>query len=191
MKYAFLCLLLVSTTALGQDKKPRQITPKRSISTDVNGWGKIKWGMSVAQARTLYSSEAHEPQASVKESTKYVDRFVIPNLKLGDVSIQASVRTLPGSDRIAEVELSMPADNFREPASTRIAAHEDILNGLTQKYGKPSRHEQKDSDSLTDITDVWLFPSTTITLQYIEMKIGFGLLDVQYTAVDKKLKDVL
>jgi hypothetical protein len=168
--------------------------PKQSAPMDVDGWARIKWGMTVTQAKAIYAPDAREPEASDDGgSTKYAERLIIQNLELTGVTMRVSIRTLPGSDRVKEVELSMPKSNFTEPSFSRAVAHEAILNALTLKYGEPTRHEHNDQpgSAADSVADVWVFPSTTISLQSIEIKVGFGLLNLQYTSVDRRLKDVL
>ena len=156
---------------------------------DVNGWGRIKWGMTVAQAKVVYGSQVLVPDATHKsQSTKFVDRLLIGSFNVGDTKMQVSIETLPNSDKIREVTLSLPASS---PRASRSSAYDDLRNSLTLKYGRPSHVEKKDDDILSE-SATWTFPSTVITLYHVESNsIAFGQLGLQYTATDKKALDAL
>jgi len=159
-------------------------------SKDVNGWGKIKWGMTVAQAKAVYGTQVQvaDPASESHETDEYVDQLVIERLKVGDLEMQVAIKTPRGSDGIREVALALPKGDSR---ASRISAYAGLRNSLILKYGKPSHAESKDTDIFSEST-TWAFPSTIITLYHIETKdIQFGILGLQYAASDKKAVDAL
>lgn len=157
---------------------------------DVYGWGKIRWGMTVAQAKAAYGSQAQESDGQDGTSTKFTERLAIKSFAVGDVRMKVSIETMPGSQMIKEVSLTMEKD--QPQSSTRTSAYEDMKNSLMQKYGRPT-DQQKDQGERTETNSAtWTFPSTVISLFWVEAKgIPFGVLTLQYTATDKKARDVL
>jgi hypothetical protein len=151
---------------------------------DVDGWGKVKWGMTIAQAKVAYGSEAQAPDRE-NGSTKYVERLTLRNLKVGDIRMRVAIETLPGSDRIAEVALSLEDGQ-------RISPYLTLKNSLTQKYGRPSHEERSQRENVVSLSAAWIFPSTVISLLWLETKdVDFRELVLQYTATDKKALDAL
>jgi hypothetical protein len=164
--------------ALGQTK------PK-----DVYGWGKLRWGMTVKQAKAALGPGARESDGKSGKSTRYSERIVIDKLKIGDIEMTASVYTLPDSEKIQEVGLTLP-DGVNK---TNGGSFEDLRNSLTRKYGIPTRQEPIEERERTTINSAtWVFPSTVISLMWIQVKgIGFETLTLQYSATDNKVLNVL
>jgi hypothetical protein len=61
------------------------------VPKDVNGWGKIRWGMTVAQAKALYGAQARESDGG-GNSTKYTEKLVIDNFAVGDTKRRSRLR---------------------------------------------------------------------------------------------------
>src|ERR1035441_7914802 len=102
-------LAFVFTAIVAAQTKPK----------DVDGWGKIKWGMTVAQAKTAYGDQAQASDGTGGRSTRYVEKLKITNFAVGDIKMKVSIETLPDSSLIREVSLAL-AD---EPqSSTRGSA---------------------------------------------------------------------
>jgi hypothetical protein len=55
------------------------------VPKDVNGWGKIRWDVTVAQAKALYGAHAQESNGG-GNSTKYTEKLVIDNFSVGDIN---------------------------------------------------------------------------------------------------------
>jgi len=151
-------LMFVAVALIGQ-------TPPK----DVDGWGKVKWGMTLGEAKAAVGSDS-------------VD---VGEVKLG-VHLYAA-RSEPDrynalTKPIAEVELS-----------TLLAKSDDYNNLKTlliQKYGKPISEDRKRDGEATDSRSVWIFPSTIIRLGGRDFQ-GHSLVEVTYQPVDKKAKDAL
>jgi hypothetical protein len=168
-----LALAASSVIALGQ------------VPKDVNGWSKIRWDMTVAQAKALYGAQARESDGG-GNSTKYTEKLVIDNFAVGDIKMKVSIETLPNSNLIKEVTFSLA-----DESQSRGAAYTDIKNLLTQRYGRPREDKDREGGA-EDNSATWTFPSTVITLFWVETKrLDFGVLSLQYTATDKKVLGVL
>ena len=147
-----------------------QTNTKQALPKDVDGWGKVKWGMPVAQARTLYASE-------IKEDIKLHDSLIalkLEKVKVGNLDMGALLEV--SGERINGVELSI----FGLGGEARESAYNTLKAMLIDKYGGATTDNQKS-------TAIWVFPSTLITLETV----GTGILDITYKQSDKKAKDVL
>jgi hypothetical protein len=178
---ALICSLVLLDMAFAQ-QKPR----------DVYGWGKIRWGMTVAQAKEVYGAGVRVSHD--KGENEENEKLVIDNFKIGDVSMKVSIQTeTPNSDQIKSVKMTMPAENFLDKAETRSWPYVSLLNALTLKYGKPARTERETDEPVVSDSATWIFPSTTISLQRIESNgaARFGLVNLVYWATDKKAVNAL
>ncbi len=137
---------------------------------DIDGWGKIKWGMTIAEARSAYGMSK-----SGKNEEQRV--FLEQKIKVGDIDL--SVEIAAKNNRIAKVELSdLPAGS---------SDFDKIKTLLIQKYGTPASQESKIADFGVHATALWTFPSTSI---FLEGR-GGDVVFLSYTATDKKALDVL
>jgi hypothetical protein len=101
---------------------------------DVYGWGKIKWGMTVTQAKAAYGPDLHDLVGTERSSQHSIERLVVDRLPIGDISLRASLYTDAGSDHITEARLQLP-----DGVTEANGAFHELLNLLTHKYGKPTR----------------------------------------------------
>jgi hypothetical protein len=151
---------------------------------DVDGWGKIKWGMTIADVSRVYEIDRHE------ENDFWIQLIAQP-VDIGDITMKVSFGAKHGSDQISKVRLWM---NFglKDSAPSASAKDFDTLKTLLlQKYGSPI-----DGDTRTEGTDrvrtfLWTFPSTSILLTQTQGQNGTGRIDLDYTAIDKKALDAL
>lgn len=171
---------------------------------DVNGWGKIKWGMTVAQIKALYGAQVQDSDGSGGNSADYIEKLVIKGFAIGDDNMDVSVNIDPKSKLIKEVSFSLAAssmpiketgDNLLRQAHVqklaRSVTYAHLKDSLTQKYGRPTS-EEKESNGSGDTFATWMFPSTVIRLYLAEAtNIEFGILRLRYTATDKKALDKL
>jgi hypothetical protein len=139
-----------------------QVPPK-----DVDGWGKIKWGMTSAQAKTAYGSQIQDAD----------EKLEIKSLAVGDINMKVSFGAVPGSTRIKQVVLSMAEEP--QPFMSALAFR-TLKSLLMQKYGRPTDQGKEYGDDPANRTEttfaVWTFPSTVIRLYLVELKrLDFGL----------------
>ena len=175
MRGAWGGLLLVACGIVSGQNRP----------TDVDGWGKVKWGMTLAQIKALYSAVS-------EESNEFWDHLTLPAITVSDVKMSVSVGAKHGRDKVALVSL---LETFGLPDSPQLASASDfeaLKSSLISKYGQPNSEDVKVEygDKVTLV--MWNFPSTSITLRLKRAAtINAGILSVDYRAVDKQASDVL
>ena len=152
---------------------------------DVDGFGNIKWGMTVDEAKAAFSG-LHEPERSELTSGGFEERLIQPVLMIGSVEMTVSIQTKGSSDLISRIVLKLAPF-----VQQRKAAFQFLRNTLIQKYGKPGRHDNSIRGTKEE-TEVWVLPSTTITLGWHEESAGkLRLLDITYEANDKLVSPLL
>jgi hypothetical protein len=159
---------------------PIQAQPK-----DVNGWGKITWGMSFKDAAALYpgsSMEERGPNWSV--------------LSIGEVAINPalSVKVTLSADKDSHITgvLLTPTGAAAAQSSgvpvpgakaIRRMAFEDIKKLLIEKYGAPKSDDDRVVSGFERRRIFWAFPSSSIELYSSEsVRYDIGHLGVQYKA---------
>lgn len=114
---------------------------------DVDGWGKVKWGMSVVQARTAYGNE-------IRYDVRLHDGLIglrLNNVKVGTLEMGALLQV--SGERINGAELSIIGIS----GSERDNAYNNLKAMLIDKYGAATIDDPK-------TRTIWVFPSTLITL---------------------------
>lgn len=171
------CLLATLGSALHAQTKPNDKGP------DVDGWDKIKWGMTMAEARAAYHAAA-EPK---KDDTWTL--LALNPIKIGDVELGVQVGARHGTEKISEVTLWSV---FGLPSAAPSAGPRDfdtLRTALIQKYGQPASEEEKRGENSHLIkTVLWAFPSTSIFLKLEQSASlpNIGNLYLDYTATDAK-----
>jgi hypothetical protein len=106
---------------------------------------------------------------------------------IGSVEMTVSVQTKIDSDLITRIVLKLAPF-----VQHRKSAFQFLSNNLIQKYGKPSHHDTAPRGRMKGETEVWVLPSTTITLDWREESAGrFRLLEITYEATGKLLSPFL
>ena len=146
MSSALVCLLLFSTLALGQSK-------------DVNGWDKIKWGMTLEQAAAAYNI-GNKP-----ERNEYWTLLNLPSITVAGINLKVHCGAKHGTDSITLVAM-----NDSDPSPEDRAT---IKTLLIQKYGQPN---SQDENSV-----LWVLSSTSITMEVNR----FGWINLTYKATEK------
>lgn len=158
---------------------------------DIQGWGKVRWGMSVAEARAALGSDASDPTERSGPNFKLIEKILVREVKVGDLTAKASIQTARGSDLITAVTLGFGV--LRDGISYRSSGFSTLKRLLIEKYGPPKTEDRKPADR-GDIESIasWILPSTTITLLWHESpRYDLGYLTLQYQARDKAALDVL
>ena len=162
--------------------QPKDLNRER----DADGFGNIKWGMTVAEARAAFPG-LHEPERSELTSGGFEERLIQPVLMIGSVVMTVSIQTKSDSDLIARIVLKLAPS-----VQHRKTAFQFLSNNLIQKYGRPGHHHTAPLTRMKEETEVWVLPSTTITLDWREESASkFRLLDITYEATDKLLSPFL
>jgi|ERR1700733_2567102 hypothetical protein len=154
----------------------------QSAPQDIAGWDKLKWGMTMAEARAAYKVDA-QPEANDDWTLLKLHPVNIGGVELG---VQAGARH--GSEKITLVTLW---SYFGLTTSAPTAGPQDfdtLKTILIQKYGQPANEEVKRGLNFRSIKTVqWKFPSTSIlmTLEQSASLPHLGNLTIDYTASDK------
>jgi hypothetical protein len=160
-----LCLAALFAVALSGQAQPR----------DVDGWGKIRWGMTIADASQAYVIDRHE-------DNDFWSQLIAQPVTIGDIVMRVSIAAKHGSEQISRVRLS--ANSGAEDFDTLKAQ-------LIQKYGPPIDGETRTEGTNSIRTVLWTFPSTSIRLTLTQGPNGQGRVEVEYNATDKTALDAL
>ncbi len=164
---------------------------------DIDGWDKIKWGMTMADARAAYSIEA-QPEAG-----EYGTTLRLKPVRIGDISLAVSIGTKHGSEQISQVSLDQHYGFPSDPPFDGPHVFDTLKTPLIQKYGPPKNQETRRESHNIIKSVLWTFPSTTIVLEFRENDVvtppelrarGWGTIGsvtLTYMATDKKALDVL
>jgi hypothetical protein len=126
---------------------------------DIDGWDKIKWGMTLAAARSAYAIDA---KSASKDNWTLLE---LNPIKFAGVAMGVQVGAKQGADKIALVRLW---SSFGLPSSAPLASALDfdaLKTALMQKYGQPANEEAKRGENFRLMKNaLWTFPSTSILL---------------------------
>jgi hypothetical protein len=160
-----LCIAALFAVALSGQAQPR----------DVDGWGKIRWGMTIADASQAYVIDRHE-------DNDFWSQLIAQPVTIGDIVMRVSIGAKHGSEQISRVRLS--TNSGAEDFDTLKAQ-------LIQKYGPPIDGETRTEGTNSIRTFLWTFPSTSIRLTLTQGPNGQGRIEVEYSATDKTALDAL
>jgi hypothetical protein len=155
-----------------------QVAPK-----DVSGWGKIKWGMTMADVKAAYKlspSTRESPETKAECFHQPMDyclpdrgaHFEMDPVDVGDIHMGVTVESAYGSPRVNAVRLS---DFLGTPQNGIGMRHfEELKIMLLQKYGPAASQETKtDEIGASVATTLWTFPSTAIILSLRERSVVY------------------
>jgi hypothetical protein len=154
---------------------------------DVAGWDKIRWGMTIAEARAIYDIKI-QPENKDNWTLLYLNPVKMSGVELGVQIGARQIGAREGSEKIALVRLW---SFFGLPSSVPSAGSQDfdtLKTTLIQKYGQPANEETKRGENFRLIKTVrWTFPSTSIlmTLEQSASLPNLGNIYLDYTATDK------
>jgi len=167
-----LAVLAALAAALFAQSKPK----------DVNGWGNIKWGMTIAEVRPASSIDT-QPETKGDWTV-----LVVKPVKIAGVEMGVQVGARRGSDKITSVKLW---SYFGLPSSSPRAGPQDfdtLKATLIQQYGPPDKEETKRGLNFRLLkTVLWTFPSTSIqmTMEQSASLPSLGNIDLDYSANEK------
>lgn len=146
-----------------------QATPR-----DVEGWGKIKWGMSIADASRAYVINRHE-------DNEFWSELIAEPIEFYDFKLRVAIGARHGSEQISRVR--MWANSTQEFDSLKTL--------LIEKYGPPIDGESRSEGTDAIRTFLWTFPSTSIRLTTRQDQKAQGRIDLVYLATDQQALDAL
>jgi hypothetical protein len=150
---------------------------------DVDGWDKVKWGMTLMEARSTYHVQAQP------ESNDNWTLLSLKPVKMGDVEMGVEVGARNGSQKITSVRLW---SYFGVPNAAPAAGAQDfntLKSVLIQEYGPPAIEDEKRGENFRLLKSVgWTFPSTSIllTLEQSASLPNLGSIYLDYTATGRK-----
>ena len=169
MKALRICLAGIFAVTLSGQAQPR----------DVDGWGKIHWGMTLAEASQAYVIDRHE-------DNDYWSQLIAQPVIVGDITMRVSIAAKHGSTQVSRVRLStnVAGRNAEDDFDT-------LKTQLIQKYGPPIDGETRTEGTNAVRTFLWTFPSTSIRLTVTPGQNSQGRIEVEYNATDKNALDLL
>ena len=169
-----LCVAGMFAIALSGQAPPR----------DVDGWGKIHWGMTIADASQAYVIDRHE-------DNEFWSQLIAQPVAIGDITMRVSFGAKHGSEQISRVRLWTNFGRRNSELSASANDFDTLKTQLIQKYGPPIDGETRTEGTDGIRTFLWTFPSTSIRLTTTQGQNGQGRIDLEYTATDKNALDVL
>jgi hypothetical protein len=157
---------------------------------DVQGWTRIKWGMTVAEAREAFQGHVSDPGVATPPDALLVERFIVNDLQIGRISAEAAVESEVESNQVVAVRIR--ATGPRSAPQARVSTFSTLKHLLIVKYGTPQSEDHSPyGNGETDNRVLWLFPSTSITLRWSESGGGDGFVTIRYEALDRSALDAL
>jgi hypothetical protein len=128
---------------------------------DVPGWTAARWGMTPDQVKKAI---AYPLEHDAKQRRIF---NVATTIKINSIPVNVSLEFLDGKLKFVTLVVS---DNV-----SRSLAFDSLKTALIQKYGKPSDQDSKPERPYHGVdmivqhrSAVWVFPSTSITLDWRE-----------------------
>src|SRR5450759_4370979 len=130
MKTAICFALALAGIAVGQTKP-----------NDVDGWGKIKWGMTAADAKAALGDQAAESTEKANPYARLTESLVIGKLMVGDIPCRGTIYSKKGSDAV--VSVTIRAGQAQDPAFLRGVSYDSLKSLLIEKYGPPKSDDRR------------------------------------------------
>lgn len=146
---------------------------------DIDGWDKIKWGMTVDQVRAAYGVGT-QPQTQDEWTLLQLQPATIAGVEMG---VQVGARQASG--KVSSVRLW---SYFGSPNSRPTASGGDfdtLRTFLIRKYGGPMSEDATRGENGRFVKTVtWKFPSTAValTLEQSASLPNLGKVFLEYTA---------
>lgn len=164
-----LAMLAALASALWGQAKPK----------DIDGWDKIKWGMTIANARAAYSVET-PPERNGDWTLLNLKPVKMDGIEMG-VQVGAGNR----GNKVTSVRLFSYFGLANSPPKAGPQDFDTLRNSLLEKYGRSTNEELKHGENFRLIkTVLWTFPSTSILLSLEQSTSlpNLGNVELEYTA---------
>ena len=126
---------------------------------DVTGWDKVRWGMTIAEARSVYGVDA---QPETKDDWTLLQ---LKPVKMAGVEMGVQVGAKSGAKGITLVRLWSYFGLANSAPGAGAQDFDTLRTFLIEKYGSPSNEETKRGENFRLIkTVLWTFPSTSILM---------------------------
>jgi hypothetical protein len=156
---------------------------------DVQGWTRIKWGMTISEAREAFQGHVSDSRVATPPDALLVERFIVNDLQIGRITAEAAVETERDANAVVAVRLRATG----AAGQTRTSTYSTLKHLLIMKYGAPQNEDHSPyGNGGTDSRVLWLFPSTSITLRWSESANGdSGFVTIRYEALDRSALEAL
>lgn len=170
------------------------VSASAQTPTDVTGWGKITWHMTVADAQSVLGDGASPVAADPRDP--YPTKLEVRSVSIaGAITGTVSIRTKQGSEAVCSVAIVPDIESTSPPTADlqARAMFEDLKQRLIEKYGSPkTAGERPDLLSLygqgLETFAFWSFPSTSINLiGTTNTKSHTGRVSIVYQATEPSL----
>ena len=156
---------------------------------DIKGWNKARWGMSEREIENAFKGKVEQLREPIidKQEGIYVKQE-INDLTFANTKFTVSFVMDEKTDQLKEVVLTPKGTHFR-------VLFELLEKKLITKYGRVTFRDKEDIDmqklgkdgyGQDQISRVWKFPSTLITLEYWVYGMGSGKVDEGVTLIYKE-----
>ena len=139
-------------------------------SKGINGWGNVKWGMTVGEATAVIPNTVTVENVTMKvrvsQCSNWCGNEVVPSLPVKSVILQVDTLKLE-----------------HDPQST----FDNLKTALIRKYGTPSVESREGTDvgPFNERTAIWTLPSTTIVLnRQVDRHIPIDSVSIMYKPYD-------
>jgi hypothetical protein len=146
---------------------------------DITGWDKIKWGMTIAEARAVYNVDA-QPEKNDDWTLLKLDP-----VKMGAVEMGVQVGARHGTENITLVTLWSYFGLVSSAPSAGPQDFDTLKTLLIREYGQPAEEKTERGLNFRSIkTVLWKFPSTSVlmTMEQSASLPHLGNLIIEYTA---------
>jgi hypothetical protein len=146
---------------------------------DVDGWDKIKWGMAIAEARSVYKIEA-KPQTSDGWTL-----LTLPPVTFAGVKMDAQAAGRQGTEKITSVRLWSYFGLANSTPGSGAQDFDTLKAALLARYGSAASEETAHGENFRLLKSVrWTFPSTSIllTLEQSSSLPNLGNITLEFTA---------
>lgn len=172
MRHVLRVLLVLTLAAL----------PLFAQATDVQGYRGCRWGMSAESVKTALGGEVMTK--APKAPTPLGDVCLEGDVEIQSVKLSLKCYFDKDADRLCQIRL------MRKGYDATESDFGALLTALTQKYGKPTLVNEGVGNRVSRSKTVsWIFPTTTIELDFTQG--AMGLLHVAYSPTQVKSNDKL
>ncbi len=150
----------------------------QSKPKDIAGWDKIRWGMTIAEARAAYSVDT-QPEKNGDWTLLKLNPTRLAGVEMG---VQVGARA--GTEKITAITLWSYFGLVNSAPSSGPQDFDTLKTLLTQEYGQPADEKTERGLNFRSIkTVLWKFPSTSvqITMEQSASLPHLGNLIIEYT----------
>ena len=151
---------------------------------DPQGWSKVRWGMTLPQVQSVI------PVGPQRDRGAYGASYQLQPVNIFDIPMACVVK-VDSTEVVTAVSMFSSFGGKGDPIGNGRIEHEIISDKLREKYGAPTEKTTERRTSGIVTRTVWIFPTTSIVLQYDAYpRIATGVVSIMYKSIGKK-SDIL